>query len=194
MTLEVVEVAMNELHHSRYCGALLARPLYAESAELCVFDKWPALFDRQPRDGRPPWGGCKRGVPSGWERARGVSGSGVPHHDRVALQEKKSSPALTDYSSARHKGGGRPNDSRLCPCGRPAMMQRRAFLGGALTAISAGTLRAPLATAQAVVPTPAEPLVWPVVPKVPAGIRSFAGHTATVPDLVGRIGTPASRV
>src|SRR5260370_35772766 len=52
MTLQVVEVAMNELHHSRYCGALLARPLYAESAELCVFDKWPALFDRQPRDGR----------------------------------------------------------------------------------------------------------------------------------------------
>src|SRR5260370_30745630 len=52
MTLEVVEVAMNELHHSRYCGALLARPLYAEAAELCVFHKWPALFDRQPRDGR----------------------------------------------------------------------------------------------------------------------------------------------
>jgi hypothetical protein len=36
MTLEAVEVAMNELHHSRYCGALLARPLYAESAKLCV--------------------------------------------------------------------------------------------------------------------------------------------------------------
>src|SRR5260370_41470468 len=52
MTLQVVEVAMNDRHHSRYCGALLARPLYAESAELCVFDKWPALFDRQPRDGR----------------------------------------------------------------------------------------------------------------------------------------------
>src|SRR5258708_2000160 len=74
------------------------------------------------------------------------------------------------------------------------MMQRRAFLGGALTAISAGTLRAPLATAQAVVPTPAEPLVWPVVTKVPAGIRSFAGHTDTVPDIVGRIGTPPALV
>ena len=34
--MEVVEVAMNELRHSRYCGALLARRLYAESAKLCV--------------------------------------------------------------------------------------------------------------------------------------------------------------
>jgi hypothetical protein len=74
------------------------------------------------------------------------------------------------------------------------MMQRRAFLGGALTAMSAGTLRAPSATAQAVIPAPAEPLVWPVVTKVPPGIRSFAGHTDTVPDIVGRIGTPASLV
>jgi Bacterial extracellular solute-binding protein len=74
------------------------------------------------------------------------------------------------------------------------MMQRRAFLGGALTTMSAGTLRAPSATAQAVVPAPAEPLVWPVVTKVPAGIRSFAGHTDTVPDIVGRIGTPANLV
>ena len=74
------------------------------------------------------------------------------------------------------------------------MMQRRAFLGGALTTMSAGTLRAPSATAQAVIPAPAEPLVWPVVTKVPAGIRSFAGHTDTVPDIVGRIGTPAGLV
>ena len=51
-----------------------------------------------------------------------------------------------------------------------------------------------IATAQAVIPAPAEPLVWPVVTKVPAGIRSFAGHTDTVPDIVGRIGTPASLV
>jgi hypothetical protein len=74
------------------------------------------------------------------------------------------------------------------------MIKRRAFLGGTLTAMSAGTLRAPSATAQAVIPAPAEPLVWPVVTKVPAGIRSFAGHTDTVPDIVGRIGTPASLV
>jgi len=51
------------------------------------------------------------------------------------------------------------------------------------------------ATALAQNPTvqrPAEPLVWPVVTKLPPGIRSFAGHTDTVPDIVGRIGTPAS--
>lgn len=47
-----------------------------------------------------------------------------------------------------------------------------------------------IAAAQA----PLEPLVWPVVPKVPAGVRSFAGHTNTVPDVVGRFGTPASLV
>jgi hypothetical protein len=38
------------------------------------------------------------------------------------------------------------------------------------------------------------PLVWPVVTKLPPGIRTFAGHTDTVPDIVGRIGTPAGLV
>ena len=71
------------------------------------------------------------------------------------------------------------------------MIKRRTFLGGALTAMSAGSLAAPSATAQA---APAGPLVWPVVTNVPAGMRSFAGHTDTVPDVVGRIGTPASLV
>ena len=79
------------------------------------------------------------------------------------------------------------------------MMKRRTFLGGALTAstltaMSAGSLGAPSATAQAAIPAPAAPLVWPVVTKVPAGMRAFAGHTDTVPDVVGRIGTPASLV
>src|SRR5262245_64175716 len=74
------------------------------------------------------------------------------------------------------------------------MMKRRTFLGGALTTMSAGSLGARSATAQAVVPAPAEPLVWPVVTKLPPGIRAFAGHTDTVPDIVGRIGTPPSLV
>src|SRR5215470_2201542 len=74
------------------------------------------------------------------------------------------------------------------------MMKRRTFLGGAWTSMSAGSLGARSATAQAVVPAPAEPLVWPVVTKVPPGIRAFAGHTDTVPDIVGRLGTPASLV
>jgi len=72
------------------------------------------------------------------------------------------------------------------------MMKRRTFLGGALTATGVGSFGAQSAAAQAV--TPAEPLVWPVVTKLPPNIRSFAGHTDTVPDIVGRIGTPASLV
>jgi hypothetical protein len=39
-----------------------------------------------------------------------------------------------------------------------------------------------------------EPLVWPVVTKVPPEVRTFAGHANTVPDIVGRFGTPASLV
>jgi len=70
------------------------------------------------------------------------------------------------------------------------LMKRRTFLGGALTATGVGSFGAQSATAQAV----AEPLVWPVVTKLPPEIRSFAGHTDTVPDIVGRIGTPPSLV
>src|SRR5713101_8799457 len=77
------------------------------------------------------------------------------------------------------------------------MMKRRTFLGTALSAIAIGSQQTETATAakqEAVVPTPLEPLVWPVVAKLQPGIRSFAGHTDTVPDIVGRIGTPASLV
>src|SRR6266705_1743766 len=75
-------------------------------------------------------------------------------------------------------------------------MKRRTFFGTALSAIAFGSEQADAATAveKAPVPTPLEPLVWPVVTKLPPGIRSFAGHTDTVPDIVGRIGTPASLV
>src|SRR5262249_26834913 len=39
-----------------------------------------------------------------------------------------------------------------------------------------------------------EPLVWPIVTKLPAGVRSFVGHANTVLDVIGRIGAPASLV
>jgi hypothetical protein len=74
-------------------------------------------------------------------------------------------------------------------------MKRRAFLGGTLSAVALGTCKAqsPPAIAQnAVIQTRPEPLVWPVVTKLQPGIRSFAGHTDTVPDIVGRIGAPPS--
>jgi hypothetical protein len=75
------------------------------------------------------------------------------------------------------------------------MIKRRAFLAGTLSAVSAGSCKAQSATAvPAAMPTLVEPLVWPVVAKLPPGVRSFAGHTDTVPDIVGRIGTPPSLV
>jgi Bacterial extracellular solute-binding protein len=77
------------------------------------------------------------------------------------------------------------------------MMKRRAFLGGALSAVSIGSSSAQSTAPKAqnaVIQTPPEPLVWPVVTRPRPGIRSFSGHTDTVPDIVGRIGTPPSLV
>jgi len=76
------------------------------------------------------------------------------------------------------------------------MIKRRAFLGATLCAAAAGSRKAQSATlsAQNTATPPPEPLVWPVVTKLPPDIRSFAGHTDTVPDIVGRIGTPPSLV
>jgi hypothetical protein len=78
------------------------------------------------------------------------------------------------------------------------MMKRRAFIGSTLSAVTVGADKARSATTAAAqnpaIQSVPEPLVWPVVTKVPPGIRSFAGHTDTVPDIVGRIGTPPSLV
>ena len=77
------------------------------------------------------------------------------------------------------------------------MILRRAFLGHSLTvtALATCSVSSTSATTQqaASLPSP-EPLVWPVVAKPEPGIRSFAGHTDTVPDIVGRIGAPSSLV
>src|SRR5215831_26014 len=74
-------------------------------------------------------------------------------------------------------------------------LPRRQFLH-----FAAGTATLPatqqIAKAQQTTPAqaPLDPLVWPVVPKIAPEMRSFAGHTNTVPDIVGRFGTPASLV
>jgi hypothetical protein len=76
-------------------------------------------------------------------------------------------------------------------------MKRRVFLSGTLSAATMASAKAQSTTAvaeNAVILTQPGPLVWPVVTKLPSGIRSFAGHTDTVPDIVGRIGAPASLV
>src|SRR6516225_10801477 len=77
------------------------------------------------------------------------------------------------------------------------MMKRRAFLGGILSAVTLGTCKAQSATAvaqHAVVQALPKPLVWPIVTKPQAGVRSFVGHADTVLDVIGRIGAPPSLV
>src|SRR6266478_4299588 len=77
------------------------------------------------------------------------------------------------------------------------MIKRRAFLSGTLSVVTIGPCTSPSRTAtgeNASTQRSPEPLVWPVVTKLEPGIRAFAGHTDTVPDIVGRIGTPASLV
>ena len=67
-------------------------------------------------------------------------------------------------------------------------MDRRGFLGGVLGFV---------ATAKAETLPPqmsSGPLVWPTAAKLQPKIRSFEGHTDTVLDVIGRIGTPASLV
>src|SRR5215475_13588961 len=79
---------------------------------------------------------------------------------------------------------------------RSVSMERRTFLSSAVTAIAHGSDQQHAASAaepKVALQMP-EPLVWPAVTKRPPGIRAFAGHTDTVPDIVGRIGTPASLV
>src|SRR5450432_1588911 len=76
------------------------------------------------------------------------------------------------------------------------MITRRAFLSSALSAVALGSQQTETAGAaeQTTVQPSSGPLVWPVVTKLQPGIRSIDGHTDTVPDIVGRIGTPASLV
>src|ERR1700739_1667207 len=76
------------------------------------------------------------------------------------------------------------------------MIKRRVFLGSALSAVALGSEQTKTAGAaeQLTVQASPGPLVWPVVTKLQPGIRSITGHTDTVPDIVGTIGTPASLV
>ena len=76
-------------------------------------------------------------------------------------------------------------------------MKRRTFLGSVGSVVALGTHQGEGASAgegKVVEPAPPGPLVWPVVTKLPPSIRAFAGHTDTVPDIVGRIGTPPNLV
>jgi hypothetical protein len=74
-----------------------------------------------------------------------------------------------------------------------AMMKRRVFLGRAVSAAALSQMRTAGAAEQKPAAHALEPLVWPVIARQ-SGIRSFDGHTNTVLDIVGRIGTPPSLV
>jgi hypothetical protein len=75
------------------------------------------------------------------------------------------------------------------------MIKRRAFIAGTISAATIGAGRAHSAAAQDAVPQQsAGPLVWPIVAKPQPDIRTFAGHSNTVPDIVGRFGSPAGLV
>ena len=77
------------------------------------------------------------------------------------------------------------------------MMERRAFLGATLSAATFGASKAQSTTAIAqktTVRALPEPLVWPVLTKLQAGVRSFVGHADTVLDVIGRLGAPPSLV
>src|SRR5712691_7863810 len=74
------------------------------------------------------------------------------------------------------------------------MMKQRVFLGSGFSAVALSKTHAARAATQKAAAQTSEPLVWPVTTRLQAGIRSFAGHTNTVLDIVGRIGTPPSLV
>jgi len=67
-------------------------------------------------------------------------------------------------------------------------MNRRGFVGGVLGFVAMAKAETPASQLSA------GPLVWPHAAKRQPEIRSFGGHTDTVLDVVGRIGTPASLV
>ena len=66
-------------------------------------------------------------------------------------------------------------------------MNRRGFFGTVLGFAAAANAETPTSQVSF------GPLVWPNEGKSQPGIRSLEGHTDTVLDVVGRIGTPASR-
>src|SRR5215510_3234628 len=67
-------------------------------------------------------------------------------------------------------------------------MDRRGFLGGVLGFVATANAATPASQMSS------GPLVWPIAAKLQTEIRSFDGHTDTVLDVIGRIGSPASLV
>src|SRR5258708_5862404 len=90
-----------------------------------------------------------------------------------------------------------PGDTHPAIRRRFSMIKRRTMLGGALSAATVagcGTPSPPAVAQAALTSAASAPLVWPVVVAPQPGIRAFAGHTDTVPDVVGRFGAPPGLV
>jgi len=74
-------------------------------------------------------------------------------------------------------------------------MKRRRFLGSVLGTVARGSQPKHAAgAAESNVRLPPEPLVWPTAALRRPGVPAFAGHTNTVPDIIGEIGTPPGLV
>jgi len=73
------------------------------------------------------------------------------------------------------------------------MIRRRTFLAGVLGGIGIADA-VPSRAAERAVPGALDPLVWPLVNPPQPGLRTFAGHTNTVMDIVGHLGIPPSLV
>jgi Bacterial extracellular solute-binding protein len=67
-------------------------------------------------------------------------------------------------------------------------MNRRGFLGVGLGVVATAHAETPQLASKP------EPLIWPSLRGEGARLRSFDGHTDTVLDVIGRMGTPASLV
>src|SRR5207248_2007049 len=129
-----------------------------------------------------------------------IGSPGFGQSDDRPYEERQRHPADYDAQSSQREIAVHALE-HLASTDRGVLMLRKIVRDGiravaALSAIAFGSQHTDTAAAveKAPGPPPLEPLVWPVVTKLPPGIRSFAGHTDTVPDIVGRIGTPPSLV
>src|SRR5262249_44418121 len=104
----------------------------------------------------------------------------------ITLQ-RTGSRALLALTAERGVGRTGPTEDRASARGVD-MMRRRAFLTASLSAIGLSHTVAARAAEQRPASQSLEALVWPLVSGEQPGIRTFAGHTNTVLDIVGRIG------
>src|SRR5262249_42161675 len=117
---------------------------------------------------------------------RAVGSTGLSAGRQYARGVCRPNPHRNNQARETYPRCGHPGAVRQFPLyGRSNVMKRPTFLGGASSAVTSGTRKAQTSTTRNAVRALPEPLVWPVVTKLQLGIRSFAGHTDTMLDVVG---------